>query len=669
MSGIRGSRTLVYAPLLVLIAALWASWGTPVLDEHGFRQTQTLVSAYWMTRDGAWWLYHTPVLGYPWAVPFEFPLYQWGVAALAMAPLGLDVDAAGRLLSALALVACLWPLRAALKDLGAPERLVDLATVLFVLSPLHLFWGRAAMIESTALLLSMLFVVAVQRLVRGVTAGRFAAALLVAILAALVKITTFFAFALLAGAIVAVALLARCKRREFVAAGRLALATGLPILMALLALKGWLDASDRVKLASPLAEFSASGNLVGWNLRPGLALEVDAFWREKVARRMLPDILGHSLWFFLLAPSLVVRGQWRWLGWLLAAMVLFVAPMLVFTNLHSVHDYYQVANAVFLLVALAVVLHALSEAWPGKAFVLLACVAAAGMLVQFHGDQWRLIRGVSPDHHAPLVAGVLRAHTAPDDVIVTQGLDWSSELPYYAQRRAVMLMRDDFKHFVIPALREPGDGGGLLRLGAVVRCGVQRTDVRELASLMCGPLREMEVAGCSIIVREDPAMPRDADPACEARVLAQARAALAPRPEGALVLGAFSREVLTYRRWHRCNFDFVGEGARHTDQFARHQSLTVLGWMLDEHAARRAPRPMLRVRSESMGRAWYAPLDAIDPRPDLAEAFGPPAGDGGFRATLALHDLPPGRYQLSLVDLSGDEAVTCEPNTRPILIE
>jgi hypothetical protein len=37
--------------------------------------------------------YDTPVLGYPWSIPFEIPLYQWIVACVSR--LGLSIDVAG----------------------------------------------------------------------------------------------------------------------------------------------------------------------------------------------------------------------------------------------------------------------------------------------------------------------------------------------------------------------------------------------------------------------------------------------------------------------------------------------------------------------------------------------------------------------------------------------
>ena len=70
--------------LLLLHAAyfLWIGLDHPALDFYAFRQTQTALSAYWLWHDGFRLAYETPVLGAPWAIPYEFPLYQWLVALL-----------------------------------------------------------------------------------------------------------------------------------------------------------------------------------------------------------------------------------------------------------------------------------------------------------------------------------------------------------------------------------------------------------------------------------------------------------------------------------------------------------------------------------------------------------------------------------------------------------
>src|SRR5262245_2823689 len=54
----------------------------PLLEMHGFRQTQTALTSYWMLRQGPALDYQTPVAGAPWAIPEEFPLYQLLAAGL-----------------------------------------------------------------------------------------------------------------------------------------------------------------------------------------------------------------------------------------------------------------------------------------------------------------------------------------------------------------------------------------------------------------------------------------------------------------------------------------------------------------------------------------------------------------------------------------------------------
>lgn len=660
---------IVYSPVIFLLAVLAASWSLPVLEEHGFRQTQTLVSSFWMTRDGPWWMYHTPVLGYPWSIPFEFPLYQWGVALLAMLPLGLNLDTAGRLVSVAALVGCAWPLRSVLRGMGATRRLQDIATLLFLSSPLHVFWGRAAMIETTALLLSLLFVVAIQRLVVRLTPGDLLLAVLFASLSALVKITTFFPFALLAGALVAARLLAHARHGQLRAAAGLALATVVPIIVALFCLMLWLAGSDRMKMGSVLAEFSTSGNLSGWNIDQSPLHNADDFWHRVVLGRMVPDILGHSVWLVLLAVYLVLPGRRHWIVWVVGCCALFLAPMLVFTRLHYTHDYYQMANATFLLVGLAALLSAASERWRADVAAGLGYLAVAGMFIQFHGHYWRSIQHFDPNHPSLVVADVIRKHTLPDDVLVVLGLKWSSEVPYYSQRRAVMLLEDAFLPFVLPGLRAPDDAGRALAVGGIVRCGAQRADIGELLPLICGPLREIDIAGCSIIVRRDPKQADPDDSECRQAAQRQISDSVVPPPAGQLALGDFSREWLRYTPMDRCNVEFIGQGDAPTQSFRRDERMTVVGWMLAEDGLSPAREPHLRVRSESMGRSWYVPLALGQERNDVAEAFSGAAVRSGFRTTLALDGMPPGVYEIMLADLAEGSPGLCRPPGKVIEIQ
>jgi hypothetical protein len=112
--GIREKRLTNLLPGLVLavvfVASLWAmtrQWEKPLLDMHSFRQTQTAISTYYMAKDpGMFFNYITPVLGKPWQIPMEVPIYQWIVAQQHnITSMGLDQS--GKLVSIVFWLACI----------------------------------------------------------------------------------------------------------------------------------------------------------------------------------------------------------------------------------------------------------------------------------------------------------------------------------------------------------------------------------------------------------------------------------------------------------------------------------------------------------------------------------------------------------------------------------
>lgn len=78
------SRSNTFAVCGIFAAALcFHAWGTtrgwyqPNLMGMEFRQTQTAMSALFIQREHNFSLaYPTPVVGAPWSIPLEFPLYQ-----------------------------------------------------------------------------------------------------------------------------------------------------------------------------------------------------------------------------------------------------------------------------------------------------------------------------------------------------------------------------------------------------------------------------------------------------------------------------------------------------------------------------------------------------------------------------------------------------------------
>ena len=177
-----------------------------ILEQHGFRQTQTAITTYWFLRDGFRFAYLTPVLGAPWSVPFEFPLFQL-LAAYAVKLTGSSIDTAGRGVSFVFFLASLWPIFLIGRWMKMPRSFFPIAAILYCCSPLYLFWGRTFMIESLALFLALLFLALVVRVLSAdqtPSLGSFAALCLTGTLAILVKVTTVGAIFLLVPILLAV---------------------------------------------------------------------------------------------------------------------------------------------------------------------------------------------------------------------------------------------------------------------------------------------------------------------------------------------------------------------------------------------------------------------------------------------------------------------------------
>lgn len=108
---------------------------------------------------------------------------------------------------------------------------------------------------------------------------------------------------------------------------------------------------------------------------------------------------------------------------LLILLGAFLLPFLCFPVLYTVHEYYLIANGVFLILAVASLL-------PSNALLPLVLL----QLVYFHTRY-----DLKPDPTAVLnFAAAIDQQARPDETIVIYGMEWNPEIPYYAHRRAVM---------------------------------------------------------------------------------------------------------------------------------------------------------------------------------------------------------------------------------------
>jgi hypothetical protein len=430
---------------LVFVAALWVmtrAWDASLLDRFQFRQTQTSLTAFWMQRDGFHLAYPTPIFGPPWSVPLEFPLYQWLVARLAGAT-GVSLVSAARLVGIgffLSALPALYGL-ASLVERDPRRRVLLPAAVLT--APVCLFYSRAFMIESCAAALAVWFLYAHVRSLQ-LPAWRWTfAAMVFGVLSALVKVTTFALFGIPAALYTLHRIWAAIRRAPAEPAGpgigRLFAASALPAALAMVATLWWIKFSDGIKGANPFSVMFMSQNLTAWNYGTMAQRLEPAFWLG-VGRQLGLGAVSPWALVLLLAGLLPIASSYRRAALLCAAGVL-IGPLL-FSNLYAIHEYYYYPSAFFAAAAAGIVLAGILEAprlgLPVKIAVLLAF--AGLQAANFDREYATTLK--HPPAPPPALVELVRQSTPEDGIVVVYGWDWNALIPYYAQRRAILIPRN-----------------------------------------------------------------------------------------------------------------------------------------------------------------------------------------------------------------------------------
>ncbi len=423
---------LVYA-----IAAASIGWHNTVLDFIGFRQAQTALTAYFMVGRLPCLAYETPVVGPPWSIPFELPVYQW-IVAVIVTFCHTPMDETGRAVGLVFFLLTLVPAYRIFTWLGFARGHRFLALSLFVVSPFYIFWSRTFLIESTALFFSMCYLASALPAVEHPCFRRLSAAILFGVLAALVKITTCFVFSMMVLFYLFHHWRVQGKERYRPAQlGRTVLLSMLLLGIPFAAGWSWTRFADEQKARNPIGRHLTTSAAVmqRWNYGSFEQRITPATWGAILTPAHYA--LGHGLVFTLILLGLVIARQHR--RTVLACLIVYPIAPLVFTNLYCYHEYYAFANNVFLLAALAVSLLAFLER--GGRYRRIGLVSLASFLalaVWRHQEHYRPIQETNHEELSA-VSRTIQQVTQPDDVLVILGCDWSSELPYYSRRRSLSI--------------------------------------------------------------------------------------------------------------------------------------------------------------------------------------------------------------------------------------
>lgn len=415
------------------------NWDAGFLVGQEFRQTQTALSIHFIAADHDFRLaYPTPLFGPPWSVPLEFPLYQWAVAAgselfdtpLASTARAITLACFYLTLPALYLLLRHW-------SISPTTRWWILSLILCL--PLYVFYSRAVLIESMALMFSVWFLWAFQSTTKHPRIVRAIAVVLLGSLAALTKITTFSIWGL-AALVTGLAWMIREHRlhglRGALKALTWSIASGLPPLLVGLY---WTRFADQVKALSPATRPFTSSGVQAFSLGTSADRFAQTTWRAWLDQAETTLSMPILLLGLLLASLVLPRAP---RAQVLGCLLWLLIALMAFPRLFAVHDYYFYAIAILPLCGLAFALEALTQSARQRAIaaslVLLLCTVS--LHGYWTGDYHRLqsIR----DRGGNGLTDLIRELTPADESLIIMGQDWSAATAYYSQRRAMMI-RDD----------------------------------------------------------------------------------------------------------------------------------------------------------------------------------------------------------------------------------
>ena len=423
--------------LLSLILIFFSKSGQPLIDQYSFRQTQTALTAYWFHwRSPIQSVFYseTPIFGFPWQVPFEFPLYQALVSGFSKVTC-ISISQSGRLVSLFMYILTI-PLFASLAmSLKLGKRFIFVTSMLWVCCPLYLYWSRAFLIESTAVFFGFLFLALLDRSLNQKKYYLWLLTAFASAMCALVKATTYPSFALAA---LGVLILKNKKHNEKhtkqYKENLISLAYLTAVwLIALLLTAGWTRHADAIKQNNEITFLLTSKSLGAWNFGTW-EKKLDPLTWENLFSRCIPEIIG-SWWVLggMMIGALFLRGsevtKYIWF------LILFLLPMFIFTNLHVVHSYYQYANGFWLIFALGLVITHLTIRMNSKKTSLIVVAISITQLGTYLKRYYPSLKASQSD---TIEAGEFINHKSQIDAnIIVVGDDWSPEIAFFSKRKCI----------------------------------------------------------------------------------------------------------------------------------------------------------------------------------------------------------------------------------------
>lgn len=413
-------------------------------ENNSFRQSQTVMLVREFLRNGFDPSSPLPIFGAQAKVPFEFPIFQY-FASLVASISNTDPISSTRFVGVVSFQLCAV-LIYALTVRWLNKASAIFALVVFQFSPFGLQWGHAALMEFSAVasILGALYIN--ERLLESHLLKRkliYCIALVSLLtLGALIKVTTFVA-------LVPLFLIPALKSGLFAErVGRLArLSLGASVfIFASFVSFVWNNYADYIKSQNKFTSKLTSQQLSTWNFGK-ISDRLDLTNWYQITNTYWGPIIGGTAGLFLIVFISIFLNN-NVINRVLILAV-FTGPLL-FMNLYWVHDYYSIAIYVPLsMLAASTFSYFLSfsnvlRISQIKIFTIVSLLLLISASTSVYGKGY-LAHQFRFTHEIPELSKTISANSDLSDGVIFLECDWNPLIPYYADRKGLMLPPWGFK--------------------------------------------------------------------------------------------------------------------------------------------------------------------------------------------------------------------------------
>jgi hypothetical protein len=395
-------------------------------EGDSFRFSQNVMQIREFKENGINFLGTLPLFGENSHVLFEFPLYQI-TASLVSEIFRIDPVIAARLTGLTIFQFSAFLLLLLNKEYFEKKNEL-LLVVFYQFLPFGLFYGHAPLGE----FLPVTFMYLAALLSKGRSREKQGAFLVISVLLVTLAFLTKVTSAVALTPLLLLKIVNSPKfERKFVS-----FRTGVSLAAGIAATVVWNNHADKLKELNSYTEALASSNpgMLRWNFG-SLSQRLDSGnWYHILITNMGPIVLN-GLALILIAVGITLYARNFNLGILLLCIP---SAILIFTNLYIAHAYYLCAiYGVLVLVLITILSEVVEKFAAGQGRWLAAFIILIGAYSSANGSN--AVQTMLKHQGPPLEAKQIRDVTRPGESVLYLGCDWSPYIPYYTERKAIMV--------------------------------------------------------------------------------------------------------------------------------------------------------------------------------------------------------------------------------------